>query len=376
MAKQKKVKEPIRIRFKKLSNGNKSVYLDIYRNGQRSYEFLKLYLIPEIGENKAMAKIQNENTMQAVQAIKAQRIMEIANNQAGLNNTSKGKMLLVDWLKAYRQSQIEKGKQDYRQIAFCIKLVEAFNGKVTLQQIDKKFCLGFLDYIQHKYVSDKTHKHINQLTARNYYRCLNSALNSAVQNGMITYNPFTKIAPKDKIKMQEGKREYLTLEEVKRLSVTECKNPTIKQIFMFSVCCGLRIGDITRLTWNDVEVDERGTRIKIIQHKTKEVLVLPLSEQALKYMPERGTESEVFPHICQTTGNQTLKDWAKDADVNKNVSFHVARHTFATLQLTLGEDIYTVSKLLGHTDVSTTQIYAKIIDKKKEEAVNKFNNLF
>ena len=74
--------------------------------------------------------------------------------------------------------------------------------------------------------------------------------------------------------------------------------------------------------------------------------------------------------------NSGLKRWAKAAEIDKNISFHTARHTFATMLLTLDVDLYTVSKLLGHKDIKTTQIYAKIIDKKKQDAVNKIPQLF
>ena len=92
-----KAKEPVTIRFKQLANGNQSIYLDIYKNGIRKYEFLKLYLIPENKGDEA-ARVQNANTMQAAISIKAQRIKEMANNQAGIKNTTGGKMLLLDWM--------------------------------------------------------------------------------------------------------------------------------------------------------------------------------------------------------------------------------------------------------------------------------------
>ena len=98
-----KAKEPIRIRFKAIANGNKSIYLDCYHNGKRSYEFLKLYLIPETTE---AAKVQNANIMQVANAIKAQRMIELANNQAGIKaNTQLSKMLLVDWMQVYQKRQ-------------------------------------------------------------------------------------------------------------------------------------------------------------------------------------------------------------------------------------------------------------------------------
>ena len=105
--KQPKVKEPVRVRYKALSDGSQSVYLDIYRDGKRRYEFLKLYLIPE---TSTAAKAQNKATLAAVNTIKSQRIIELTNGVAGLKNTSlRSKMLLLDWMQAYKDSQEKKG---------------------------------------------------------------------------------------------------------------------------------------------------------------------------------------------------------------------------------------------------------------------------
>lgn len=143
--------------------------------------------------------------------------------------------------------------------------------------------------------------------------------------------------------------------------------------------CGLRISDVKALTWGDVEKDGEHWKLKIRQQKTQAPLYLPLSEQAKKFIPERGEATDddlVFANLpCEQSMNRHLKDWAKAAGIKKKVTLHTARHTFATLTLTKGGDIYTVSKLLGHADIQTTQVYAKIVDKKKVEAVNMLNDI-
>ena len=111
MAKKKKAvkaKEPIRLRFKELANGNKSLYLDIYRDGKRQYEFLKLYLIPETDET---AKVRNLNTLQAANAIKAQKVIELTNDEAGVvKTTTRSKMLLIDWMRYYSDHKLKTGQ--------------------------------------------------------------------------------------------------------------------------------------------------------------------------------------------------------------------------------------------------------------------------
>lgn len=390
MARKKKVlkaKEPIRLRFKELANGNKSLYLDIYRDGKRSYEFLKLYLIPEYSEQDRQ---RNENTMTAANAIKAQRIMDLTNGEAGVKNKSaQAKMLLLDWLQVYKQNQASKGKKDGRQIDFTIKLIKDYRGsKVTLGDVDKDFCMGFLYHIRHVYKNKRAGEVVNgkktgaplaEVTARNYYRVLNCALNSAVRADIINGNPFAKIEDEDKPHAPESTRVFLTNEEVSQLIATPCNHPETKQAFLFSCFCGLRISDIEAAKWGQVIRNGEQVTLELITQKTKRVLYVPLSAQALKWMPEQGNASPSDPIFTLASNpqlNKHLKPWAKAAGIVKNVTFHTARHTFATMLLTAGADLYTTSKLLGHSDVKVTQIYAKIVDKKKVEAVNLLNKAF
>ncbi len=380
MAKRKKelkAKEPIKLRFKELANGNKSIYLDIYVNGKRTYEFLKMYIVPEVNQT---ARVQNQNTLQAANAIKTQKLQDLYNGEAGISK-GRSKMLLMDWMAKYKADQAQKGKKDDRQINFTIKLLTDYRGtKVRLQDVDKDYCLGYLDYIQHVYINPRNGKHLKAVTAQNYYRVLNCALNAAIRAEVITQNPFSKISSTDKIKVPESPREYLTINEVKKLIATDCPRAEIKQAFLFSCYCGLRISDIETLKWKDVCNDGGQYRIEKIMIKTGQPLYLPLSTQALKYMPVRGNKDAEEYVFSLPNGsvirNKVVQEWAKTAQITKHVTFHVARHTFATMMLTAGADLYTTSKLLGHTDVQTTQIYAKIVNQKKDEAVNLLNKLF
>ena len=164
---------------------------------------------------------------------------------------------------------------------------------------------------------------------------------------------------------------YLTLEEVKKLSQTECEYPKIKRAFLFSCLTGLRRSDILKLTWGEVHQQGDFTRIIFRQKKTGGQEYLDITQQAAELMGERGKPNDkVFTDIYSPTcTNEAIKRWVLRAGINKEITFHCARHTFAVLMLDLGTDIYTVSKLLGHKELSTTQIYAKVLDKKKQEAV-------
>ena len=371
-----KVKEPIRLRMKELSNGSKSLYLDIYRNGKRSYEYLKMYIIPEVDDN---ARRQNKATMIAANAIKSKRIIELTNGEAGIKRADdKETMSLLDWMNTYMENQQKRGKKDGHQIKVAIQILKDYAGeRVTMEQIDKEFCQGYIDYLLMEY--RPMGKPVSRFTAQNYYRVLNGALNAAVRADVIKVNPFTKIGNSDKLRRPESKREYMTIEELRTLIATPMKNEAVKQAYLFSCFCGLRISDIIGLKWRNVYVDNGQYRLEVVMQKTKEPIYLPLSPEALRWMPKRGdktSEDYVFDLPSTTHINILLKPWAKAAGIDKKFSFHTARHTFATMMLTLGADLYTTSKLLGHTDVKMTQVYAKIINRKKDEAVNLVNGLF
>ena len=208
--KTSKLKEPIRLRMKDLSNGNKSLYLDIYRDGKRSYEYLKMYIIPETDDE---ARKRNQATLIAANAIKSQRIIAMTNGEAGIKKQEeKPKVYLVDWLNTFMEHQTKRGKKDAPQIRIVIRIIkETVGDKFTLDEIDKAFCQSFIDYLLNEYKTIQG-EHIAASTACNYYRVLNGALNAAVRDELIKINPFTKISSADKIKKPESKREYMTIE--------------------------------------------------------------------------------------------------------------------------------------------------------------------
>lgn len=368
-----KVKEPVRLRMKTLSDGSRSLYLDIYRDGKRTYEYLKMYIIPEVDNN---ARHQNAATMNAANALKSKRIIELTNGEAGIE--TREKVFLLDWMQTYLENQRKRGKKDGEQIKVAIRILEDFAGeRVTLDQIDKSFCQEYIDYLLTEYRPKG--RRVSNFTLHTYYRVLNGALNAAVRAELIKGNPFTKLDNSDKIRLPESKRSYMTIEEVRSLIATPMKNEAVKRAYLFSCFCGLRVSDIVGLKWKDVFVDNGQYRLAVSMQKTKEPIYLPLSSEALKWMPERGdktADDPVFDLPSPSMMNLLIKPWAKAAGIDKRFTFHTARHTFATMMLTLGADLYTTSKLLGHADVKMTQVYAKIINKKKDDAVNLVNGLF
>lgn len=371
-----KAKEPVRIRFKRLSNGNQSIYLDIYQNGIRQYQFLKLYLIPETGES---SRVQNANTLQAASAIKAQKIIELTNGTANMKMPPRGKMSLRDWLDVWISSVNREEAPKTAALYTCFKkhLLKYAGEVFKMKDINTAFVRGFIEHL-----ATKPGQHGRKLSPKSqnvYFSLLNVMLNAAVRAGVIAINPVTMIDSYEKPRNPESKRDFLTVDEVKKLIVNSC-DYSIKEAFLFSCFCGLRWSDVKRLKWGNLYIDQGQQYARIEIKKTGKRLLLPLSAEAAKWMPVRGDAKNddcIFNLMAaDSTHALHLSHWAKSAGITKHVTFHVARHTFATMMLTAGADLYTTSKLLGHSNVATTQIYAKIVDSKKVEAVNLVNDIF
>ena len=373
----KNTKEPVRLREKELANGVRSLYLDIYVNGKRSYDFLKLYLIPE---SNPQAKIQNENTMRAANTIKLNRILEITNNKAGLKNTSiRAKMLLKDWMETFRQAQEQKGVKDQKLIHNTIHALTAYNINVAMRDVNRDYIIGLTNFLRNDYRSPRGKK-LKDYSVINYLGCLRNALNMAVREDVIADNPIMKLSAQDKVKAPESQREYLTVEEVQQLEATDSPYPHIKQAFLFACYTGLRCSDVRSITWGKIVKDGEKYRLHTVMFKTKRPFYIPLSKKAMQWMPERGDKTDdelIFENIpVQVNTKLYLQPWLDKAGITKPITFHCSRHTFGTMMLTLGADIYTTSKLMGHTKVEVTQMYAKIINKKKDDAVSLIDQAF
>lgn len=374
MSKEVKIKEPIRIRTKKLNNNNESVYLDIYVDGKRIYEFLKLYLVPE--KDRA-ARNRNAETMKLANAIKAQKIVEIQNNRYGFSNSkNKSNIKLVDYIQYIADKDVEKTGRRISANTLIHHLQRYDKTGIAFKQLNKEYILGFVDYLKTaKQQHSKKEKPISLNSRAHYYKMLRYCINYAIAEDIIPANPMDKIKSEDKPKQVQAKREFLTIDELKALIKTDFKNMTVKRAFLFCCFCGIRHCDVATLKWGDLKKDKEGNyTLNMVQQKTKVPVSIPLSNEAIKQLPPKGNAKptdKVFSGLISLgRTNEILSRWAKDAGIDKHITFHVSRHSHATMMITLGADLYTVSKLLGHTNIQHTQIYAKIVDESKKKAID------
>ncbi|KAF2334616.1 site-specific integrase [Flavobacterium nitrogenifigens] len=240
-------------------------------------------------------------------------------------------------------------------------------GNLTFSRIDSGMAEDFKLFLLGAPLGGGKKGTLSRNTAGTYFAIFKAALKQAFIDGYLTVDLSSKIKG---IPEQESRREYLTIEELNVLATTPCEKDVLKRAALFSALTGLRHSDIQKLRWKEISLENGTAKLHFTQKKTRGVEYMPISQQAFQLCGEpRLPEQLVFEDLTDTSWiSRPLKKWIEAAKIKKNITFHCFRHTFATLQLSSGTDIYTVSKMLGHTNVKTTQIYAKVVDEKKNKA--------
>lgn len=359
----------MKVTLRERNQGGKiSLYLDYYHKGKRKAEYLKLYLEPN--PKTAAEKDLNKKTRQLAESIRAKRLIEIQNGVYGFRDTEKLKGSFLEYVEILT-SRKQNSQGNYGNWESMLKHLKGYIPMDrSFSEIDRSFVQGFKDYLDEE-AKTKSNKPLSQNSKYSYFNKLRAALKQAVKDGILPANPSEGV---EAFKQGEPEREFLTLEELQAAVKAECDIPLLKTAFIFSSLTGLRWSDIHKLVWSEIQHSESmGYYIRFRQKKTKGAETLPISEQAFSLLGERQEPTDRVFHGLKYSAwyNLKLQQWMMRAGISKTITFHCARHTYATLQLSAGTDIYTVSKLLGHRELKTTQIYAKIIDEQKKEAANR-----
>ena len=373
MARLKKApatKAPVRLRTRTTRSGSKSLYLDIYHKGRRTYEFLGLYLVPVLSPPD---KYQNDQTMRVAEAIRARRVVELQAGRHGLTAPHKAGGGLYRYMERFAKGYEARGQLSaYKNYTDVVKQLRRYHeSDPPLSSVGTSFVVGFVHFMSK--AQSRNGRPYAPNTQKKSFDMLSTALNEAVRENIILQNPCMKLSKSDRPKNIEVTKEYLTLSDIGALAAARCSNEHVKRAFLFACFCGLRLSDVCALTWDKVKNLSGGAKqVEVRMKKTRAPIYLPLSDNALQWLPPRGNDKggRVFDIPTNYGVNKCLKRWAAVAGIAKHVTFHVSRHTFATLLLSYGTDIYTASKLLGHTDIKTTQVYAKIVDEAKRAAVD------
>jgi integrase len=371
----------VKLRDKDISGNRKSLYLDFYpaithpETGEPTRrEFLKMYLFDKA--KNPIDKLHNKETLQLAEQIRQKRENYLNKPEVytgfekeQLRIKELGEQNFVEYFKSLAEKRKASNHDNWLS---AYNYLETFTkGNLKFTDLNEKFCNEFKNYLLTTKSNKSKKVTLAQNSAVSYFNKLKAALKQAYNDGYLSSDLNSKIQP---VKQAETQRNFLTIEELNSLVKTECSKPLLKCAAIFSALTGLRFSDIKNLVWGELEyIEGNGYFIKFKQQKTKGIEMMPISEQAYSLLGDRKEPTDkVFQGLTYSAfENKNLAKWIGLSGITKDITFHSFRHTFATLQLSKGTDIYTVSKMLGHRELKTTQIYAKIIDQTKREAADK-----
>lgn len=361
----------VTLREKKLKN-RYSLYLDIYVDGKREYEVLKLY--PSLKPKNSEEREYNANLRRKAEIIRARRQMELIDNKHRLAPKA-SKILFMDYFFELTQER-KKSKGNYGNWDSVYKILkEYFGGKsVTISELTDEDIADIKNYILNVYKT-KSNRKLSRNAAVSYFNKVKAALNQAFDDKLIDIKIGSRIKA---IKAEETHREFLSQEEVNEILKHECDFPVMKSAFMFSIFTGLRWSDINNLRWENIKYSEgTGYIVKYIQQKTGNVDNLPIPATAITFLGERQAANErVFKGLKYSAWhNLKLSQWMMKAGITRKITFHSARHTYATLLMTNNVGAEVIQKMLGHKELKTTMVYAKVIDQRRIDAVKFFDDM-
>lgn len=335
----------------KLTNRNRPyrIQLDYLLNGKRVRETIK-----ETTFYPNESKDTKKEKERIVERIKSQLEIELGNAKNGLVSRQLQKANFIEYFES-----IGNKKNPNTKIAWdnTLKHLIEFQGKkISFENISVNWIEKFLNHLN---------TNLSNNSVITYFNKINAALNQAVKEKIIVENPIRYI---DRLKKEETEIVFLSKDDIQKIINTDFFDEEAKNAFLLSCYTGLRVSDIKALKWNHIKND----RIQLTQTKTKNAVYIPLNQNALTLLGKQKHNKEFVFELSEhmSSINRTVKKLIKKSEINKEVHFHSARHTFATLLVTSGVNIFTISKLMGHKDIKSTLVYAKVIDEEKEKAVN------
>ncbi len=373
----------ITLRTKPISKGRHALYLDFYppilnpATGKHTRrEFLKLYLFDN---PKGFAeKLNNSENQRMAEIIYSRRLNEV--NKQYIYTPFEVEQLRIreigqrSFLAYFREQREKRTGNNYEIWESAILHFEGYINRedILFQDITIHLIDDYRAYLLTAKNRRDSTKTIARNTALSYFNKLKTTLKKAYKEGLLQRDVNSGI---EGIREQESQRNFLTLEEAISLFHTPCKLEIVKRVSLFSILTGMRYSDIAKLKWKEIQHTlNDGYYIRFTQKKTEKQENLPISMQAYEILGKMGNPEEIiFSGMKKWNFDRLVPLWVEAAGIKKHITFHCFRHTYATLQIAGGTDILTVSKMLGHKSIKTTQIYTKVVDQKKREATDKIN---
>ena len=369
----------VSLRQKPIANGRASLYLDFFpeiisaKTGKPTRrEFLKIYIY--LKPKNEVEKTHNKSILEFANLVRAKRLTQIKDKEFGFKENITYNVDIIEFYNSIVEEYYNNGTDsNHSSWNASFNYYKAFAGnRLQSHFLNDEHVRKYRNFLL-KTTNLRTGKgNLSVNTASSYFKNFASVLKRAYKKSIIEKDLASEIVF---IKEEQTYREYLSQEELEILWDTPCDMPKLKHMAIFSALTGLRFVDVKALPFSNIYNDKhQGSYIKLREKKTGNLFNHPISQSVLDIINLQPKDNSlVFGDVKYTDIGRPLKKWLMDSGITKKISFHNFRHTYATLQLANGADIYTVSKLLGHKNVATTQIYTKVIDSNKIIAANRIN---
>jgi site-specific recombinase XerD len=339
----------------------------------RKKEYLKLYLWQ--APRTPFERQQNKETLELAKKIRFEEEQKVKQDMKGYRLKKQQKDInFLDFFQAYIDSYTKK---DIRMVDMALKRFKDFlkdtpeynkyMKSIRPEMLNKDMMIAFTEYLQSRSKGEG---------AKSIYQRFKKVINYAVEHDIIAKNPCYKVT----IKTDEQilKKDVLSLEEIQQLINTHYDNESnnVRRAFILCLYCGLRFCDVKDLTYENV--DYSNMLLKFEQNKTKghsgtSGVIIPINEFILSLIGEQPTADSndlLFNLPSYESCSKSVKRWVKRAGINKHISWHCARHSFAVNVLNNGANIKTVASLLGHSGLKHTEKYTRAVDQLKKDAIN------
>jgi len=402
----------VKLRQKSISNNRQSLYLDFYpaipdpKTGELTRrEFLNMFLTNEIEieeqkyfdangkEQKRFVQVldkkghpkkiklnpldkqHNHDTLQLAEQIRQK--MENRVNKPEIYDPFEKEQLRIkeigdrSFIDYFKQLTDKRKTSNHDNWLSAYSYLNTFtNGKLKFADLNERFCEDFKEYLLNVKSSKSSKKKLSQNTCVSYFNKLKAALKQAFKDGYLQVSLNEKIEP---IKTVDIDKNTLTIDELNTLAKTDCPNDILKKAAFFSALTGVPFKEMQNLEWHNIVVSEQnGIAIKTTRQKTTKPYNANIGEQAYVLIgePQHPTD-KVFPGLNDKDRYELFQLWLARAGITKKLTFHDLRHTYGTLQIDAGTDIYVLMGNMAHSNVRFTQQYAHQSDRRKKEAAER-----
>ena len=349
----------VALRQRLLKSGKITLYFDYYppirnpkTNKLQRHEYLGIYLY---GHPKNQVEREfNKSMLEKGELLRCRRQETVINRQFGFLDHSQMKEDFLSYFEEVTKRRYQKWKIVYQHFK------KFTGGKCLFGEVTVDLCNKFRDYL----LSANQLKHVKKKLTRNaaagYFSTFRALLKQAYKEKLLheNINDYLEV-----IEWEETERQFLNQEELITLAQTPCESDILKRASLFSCLTGLRFSDIFNLKWDNIrDITGIGLCLVMTTQKTKTPITLPLCDEAIELLGERG-QGKVFDGFKKELTAKPLRDWVKSAGIDKHITFHCFRHTYATLQMASNENPYVISKALTHKNLETTLKYTHNIPK-------------